>query len=145
MSKNYEVYFTNPDSPMRLEQWLESLLEDNRELVTFSNGYWIFRIIEHLSEMECTIDNTVNSYGKFYDMAVIALGFSSAELPCDEMNNKMLKKISDLFWLNNKLYESLKYIYRNLPRDFRCLPFSFDDLEQRYERLTKIRGANADH
>ena len=46
MSKNYEVYFTNPDSPMSLEQWLESLLQDNRELVTFSEGYWIFRIVE---------------------------------------------------------------------------------------------------
>ena len=49
MSKNYEVYFTDPDSPMALEQWLESLLEDNRELVTFSEGYWIFRIVEPLS------------------------------------------------------------------------------------------------
>ena len=46
MSKNYEVYFTNPDSPMFLEQWLENLLQDNRELVTFSEGYWIFRIVE---------------------------------------------------------------------------------------------------
>jgi len=52
MSKNYEVYFTNPDSPMFLEQWLESLLQDNRELVTFSEGYWIFRIVEPLSTIE---------------------------------------------------------------------------------------------
>ena len=57
MSKNYEVYFTNPDSPMILEQWLEDLLQDNRELVTFSEGYWIFRIVEPLSTMECTTDN----------------------------------------------------------------------------------------
>jgi len=34
---------------MSLEQWLESLLQDNRELVTFSEGYWIFRIVEPLS------------------------------------------------------------------------------------------------
>lgn len=135
MSKNYEVYFTNPDSPMFLEQWLESLLQDNRELVTFSEGYWIFRVFEPLSAIECTTDNAIKSYGDFFDKAVIALGFSSATLPGNESETKMLKRISDLFWLVSKLSDAMDYVYERLPPDFPCLPVDYDEIKQRMKEL----------
>lgn len=40
------------DSPMFLEQWLQSLLDDNRELVCFSEGWWVFRTIYPLTVPE---------------------------------------------------------------------------------------------
>ena len=50
MPDNYEVYyFGTSDSPMSLEEWLQSLLDDNRELVSFSEGWWVFRKIYPLS------------------------------------------------------------------------------------------------
>ena len=53
MSKNYEVYYMGTsDSPMFLEQWLQSLLDDNRELVCFSDGWWVFRKIYPLTVPE---------------------------------------------------------------------------------------------
>jgi len=137
MSKNYEVYFTNPDSPMFLEQWLESLLEDNRELVTFSEGYWIFRIVEPLSTMECTTDNAIKSYGDFYDKAVIALGFSSAEIPTIETETRLLKRISDLFWLVRNLSDALDCVYEKLPTHWRELPFSYHELKRKVKEIMK--------
>jgi hypothetical protein len=136
MSKNYEVYFTNPDSPMFLEQWLENLLQDNRELVTFSEGYWIFRIVEPLSTMECTTDNAIKSYGDFFDKAVIALGFSSAELPGKETEKKLLRRISDLFWLVNNLSNALETTYKKLPEHWRdTLPFSYFELMNKTKKV----------
>lgn len=137
MSKNYEIYFTNPDSPMFLEQWLESLLQDNRELVAFSEGYWIFRIAEPLSAMECVTDNTIRSYGDFYDKAVIALGFSSATLPGKETEAKLLKRISDLFWIVRNLSDALDYVYNKLPTHWRELPFSYHELKQKVKEIIK--------
>ena len=137
MSKNYEVYFTNPDSPMFLEQWLESLLQDNRELVTFSEGYWIFRIVEPLSTMECTTDNAIKSYGNFFDKAVIALGFSSAELPTIETETRLLKRISDLFWLVRNLSDALDCVYEKLPTHWRELPFSYHELKRKVKEIMK--------
>ena len=137
MSKNYEVYFTNPDSPMFLEQWLESLLQDNRELVTFSEGYWIFRIVEPLSTMECTTDNAIKSYGEFYDKALIALGFSSAELPTIETETRLLKRISDLFWLVRNLSDALDCVYEKLPTHWRELPFSYHELKRKVKEIMK--------
>ena len=137
MSKNYEVYFTNPDSPMFLEQWLENLLQDNRELVTFSEGYWIFRIVEPLCVMDCTTDNAIKSYGDFFDKAVIALGFSSATLPENESETKMLKRISDLFWLVGNLSDALDCVYEKLPTHWRELPFSYHELKRKVKEIMK--------
>ena len=145
MSKNYEVYFTNPDSPMALEQWLEGLLEDNRELVTFSEGYWIFRIVEPLSTMECITDNAIKSYGEFYDKAVIALGFSSAELPTIETEKKLLRRISDLFWLVNNLSNALETTYKILPEHWRdTLPFSYFELMNKTKKVIGNKKQEAD-
>jgi len=137
MSKNYEIYFTNPDSPMFIEQWLENLLQDNRELVTFSEGYWIFRIVEPLSTMECTTDNAIKSYGEFYDKALIALGFSSAELPTIETETRLLKRISDLFWLVRNLSDALDCVYEKLPTHWRELPFSYHELKRKVKEIMK--------
>jgi len=137
MSKNYEVYFTNPDSPMSLEQWLESLLQDNRELVTFSEGYWIFRIVEPLSTMECTTDNAIKSYGNFFDKAVIALGFSSAELPTIETEKKLLRRISDLFWLVRKQSDALDCCYERLLPIWRELPIDYQELKLKVKEIMK--------
>jgi len=137
MSKNYEVYFTNPDSPMFLEQWLENLLQDNRELVTFSEGYWIFRIVEPLSTMECTTDNATKSYGNFYDKAVIALGFSSAELPTIETEKKLLRRISDLFWLVRKQSDALDWCYERLLPIWRELPIDYQELKLKVKEIMK--------
>jgi len=137
MSKNYEVYFTNPDSPMFLEQWLENLLQDNRELVTFSEGYWIFRIVEPLSTMECTTDNAIKSYGEFYDKVVIALGFSSAELPTIETETRLLKRISDLFWLVRKLSDALDCCFERLLPIWRELPIDYQELKLKVKEIMK--------
>jgi len=137
MSKNYEVYFTNPDSPMFLEQWLENLLQDNRELVTFSEGYWIFRIVEPLSTMECTTDNAIKSYGEFYDKAVIALGFSGAELPTKETETRLIKRISDLFWLVRNLSDALDCCYERLLPIWRELPIDYQELKRKVKEIMK--------
>lgn len=113
------------DSPMFLEQWLQSLLDDNRELVCFSEGWWVFRTIYPLTVPE---NDVRTSYGDFFDKAVIALGFSSTTLPGKQLEKKMLKRISDLFWLIHKLSDALGYIYDNLPPNYPCLPFSYDEI-----------------
>ena len=120
------------DSPMFLEQWLENLLDDNRELVCFSDGWWVFRKIYPLTVPE---NDVRTSYGDFFDKAVIALGFSSAMLPGTEAETKMLKRISDLFWLVHKLSVAMDFVYENLPPDFPCLPVSYDEIKRRMKEL----------
>ena len=133
MPKNYEVYYMGTsDSPMFLEQWLQSLLDDNRELVCFSDGWWVFRKTYPLIVPE---NDVRTSYGDFFDKAVIALGFSSAMLPGTEAETKMLKRISDLFWLVHKLSDAMDFVYENLPPDFPCLPVSYDGIKQRMNEL----------
>ena len=133
MSKNYEVYYMGTsDSPMFLEQWLQSLLDDNRELVCFSDGWWVFRKVYPLIVPE---NDVRTSYGDFFDKAVIALGFSSAMLPGTEAETKMLKRISDLFWLVRKLSVAMDFVYENLPPDFPCLPVSYDEIKRLMKEL----------
>jgi hypothetical protein len=133
MSKNYEVYYMGTsDSPMFLERWLQSLLDDNRELVCFSDGWWVFRKTYPLTVPE---NDVRTSYGDFFDKAVIALGFSSAMLPGTEAETKMLKRISDLFWLVHKLSDVMNFVYEKLPPDFPCLPVSYDEIKQRMKEL----------
>lgn len=133
MSKNYEVYYMGTsDSHMFLEQWLQSLLDDNRELVCFSDGWWVFRKVYPLIVPE---NDVRTSYGDFFDKAVIALGFSSAMLPGTEAETKMLKRISDLFWLVRKLSVAMDFVYENLPPDFPCLPVSYDEIKRLIKEL----------
>ena len=88
MPDNYEVYYLGTaDSPMFVQQWLQSLLDDNLELVCFSEGWWVFRKVYPLVE----VNDAQTSYGDFFDKAVIALGFSSAMLPGKEAEDKLLK------------------------------------------------------
>ena len=75
------------------------------------------------------------SYGDFFDKAVIALGFSSAMLPGTKAETKMLKRISDLFWLVRKLSVAMDFVYERLPPDFPCLPVSYDEIKQRMKEL----------
>jgi len=101
MNKNYEVYYFTPDNPQHLEQWLDGILrESSLRLLATSGNYWIFEqtlLLDESAKVESFAVEAMESYGGFYDKAVIALGFSSASLPSEEMDNKMLKKISDLF------------------------------------------------
>lgn len=134
MKKNYEVYVFSPDNPQHLSQWLEQkLLEDSLHLITSNGNWWIFEQVLEL-DTSATIENNWHgdalvSYGEFYDKAVIALGFSSASLPSSDTDEKMLERISDLFWLVNILSKSLEHVYKLLPSHWRdTLPFSYFDL-----------------
>jgi hypothetical protein len=87
--------------------------------------------------MECTTDNAIKSYGEFYDKAVIALGFSSAELPTIETETRLLKRISDLFWLVRNLSDALDCVYEKLPTHWRELPFSYHELKRKVKEIMK--------
>jgi len=139
MKKNYEVYVFSPDNPQHLSQWLEQkLLEDSLHLITSNGNWWIFEQVLEL-DTSATIENNWHgdalvSYGEFYDKAVIALGFSSASLPSQEMDDKMLKKISDLFWCVRILSDALTVAYEKIPSHWRAsLPFSY------YEIMRKVK------
>ena len=132
MPDNYEVYYLGTaDSPMFLQQWLQGLLDDNLELVCFSEGWWVFRRVYPL------VNNLQNSYGDFFDKAVIALGFSSATLPVKEAEEKLLKRISDLFWLVRNLSDALDCVYGKLPAHWRELPFSYHELKRKLKEVMK--------
>lgn len=135
MPDNYEVYYMGTaDSPMFLEQWLQSLLDNNLELVCFSEGWWVFRKIYPLTVPE---NDVRTSYGDFFDKAVIALGFSSATLPVKEAEEKLLKRISDLFWLVRNLSDALDRVYGKLPAHWRGLPFSYHELKRKVKEVMK--------
>lgn len=135
MSENYKIYYYVPDSPALGEQWLQNLLvDDNLELVAFSDGWWVFRKVYPLAEPEIDVQL---SYGDFFDKAVIALGFSSATLPGKEAEAKMLKRISDLFWLVRNLSDALDCVYNKLPAHWRELPFSYHELKRKVNDVFK--------
>ena len=43
--------------------------------------------------------DSIDSYAEFYSKMVLALGFPSDCLPCTELDEKMLKKVSELMAL----------------------------------------------
>lgn len=140
MNKNYEVYSFTPDNPLHLEQWLEGILrETGLHLLAVSGNYWIFEQTLLLDETEKSgifAVDAMESYGGFYDKAVIALGFSSASLPSEEMDKRMLKKISDLFWLVRNLTDALQAVYEKLPTHWRSpLPFSYFEIIGRVKEV----------
>ena len=132
MPDNYEVYYLGTaDSPMFVQQWLQSLLDNNLELVCFSEGWWVFRKVYPL------VNDAQTSYGDFFDKAVIALGFSSATLPGNKTEEKLLKRISDLFWLVRNLSDALDCVYDKLPAHWRELPFSYHELKRKVKEVMK--------
>lgn len=142
MNKNYEVYYFSPDNPNHLEQWLEGiLLTTGLRLLSVSGDYWIFEqtlLLNESAKVGSLAVDATKSYGEFYDKAVIALGFSSASLPSEEMDQRMLKKISDLFWLVKNLTDALRTVYEKLPTHWRTpLPFSYFEI---IERVKEVLG-----
>ena len=134
MPDNYEVYYLGTaDSPMFVQQWLQSLLDENLELVSFSEGWWVFRKVYPLVE----VNNTQTSYGDFFDKAVIALGFSSAMLPGKEAEDKLLKRISDLFWLVRNLSDALDCCFEKLLPIWRELPIDYQELKRKVKEVMK--------
>ena len=101
----------------------------NPKIEVMENGN---KVIIHITVPE---NDARTSYGDFFDKAVIALGFSSAMLPGTEAETKMLKRISDLFWLVRKLSVAMDFVYERLPPDFPCLPVSYDEIKQRMKEL----------
>lgn len=140
MNKNYEVYYFSPDNPQHLEQWLEDILiTTGLRLLSVTGDYWIFEQTLLLSEpvkVGSFAVDAMESYGGFYDKAVIALGFSSASLPSSEMDNMMLEKISDLFQLVKDLADALFVVYSRLPTHWRTpLPSSYFELMNKVKRV----------
>jgi hypothetical protein len=143
MNKNYEVYYFSPDNPLHLEQWLEGILQTTGlRLLAVSGDYWIFEQTLLLDETAKTggfASDALESYGGFYDKAVMALGFSSASLPSPEMDVQMLQKISNLFLLVKDLTDALTATYNKLPAHWRDdLGFSYFGLMNRAKKLGLI-------
>jgi len=90
MNKNYEVYYFSPDNPQHLEQWLEGILKTTGlHLLSVTGDYWIFEqtsLLDNPAKVGSLASDAIESYGEFYDKAVVALGFSSASLPGEEMD-----------------------------------------------------------
>lgn len=132
MKKNYEVYYFSPDNPQHLEQWLEGILKTTGlHLLAVTGDYWIFEqtsLLDNSPKVGSLAGDAMESYGGFYDKAVVALGFSSASLPSEEMDQMMLKKISDLFWVCIHLADALQQIYQRLPAHWRDFSFSYFEL-----------------
>lgn len=140
MNKNYEVYCFKPDNPQHLAQWLEGILiESSLRLLATSGNYWIFEqtlLLDETAKIESLAQDAADSYSGFYDKAVIALGFSSASLPSEEMDQKMLKKISDLFWAVRTLSDALRNAYQKIPSHWRePLPFSYFEIMNRVKYI----------
>lgn len=135
MNKNYEVYYFSPDNPQHLEQWLEGILKTTGlHLLAVTGDYWIFEqtlLLDETATVGSFAVDAMESYGGFYDKAVIALGFSSASLPSEEMDQKMLKKISDLFWVCVHLADAMQQIYQRLPAHWRDFSFSYFEIMKR--------------
>jgi len=132
MPDNYEVYYLGTaDSPMFVQQWLQGLLDENLELVSFSEGWWVFRKVYPLVE----VNNAQTSYGDFFDKAVIALGYSSAMLPGKGAEDKLLKRISDLFRLVRELSDALDYCFERLLPIWRELPIDYRELKRKVEEI----------
>lgn len=145
MNKNYEVYYFTPDNPQHLEQWLEGILiESSLRLLATSGNYWIFEqtlLLDETAKIGSLAQDAADSYGEFYDKAVVALGFSSASLPSQSMDDKMLEKISDLFWAVRTLSDALRSAYQKIPSHWRePLPFSYFEIMNRVKEILKCRG-----
>ena len=93
-------------------------------------NYWVMRLREEENKSRLV-------YGDFFDKAVIALGFSSATLPVKEAEEKLLKRISDLFWLVRNLSDALDCVYGKLPAHWRELPFSYHELKRKVKEVMK--------
>lgn len=140
MKKNYEVYYFSPDNPQHLEQWLEGILQTTGlRLLATTGNYWIFEqtnLLEESSKIGSFSVDAMESYGGFYDRAVVALGFSSSSLPSEEMDQKMLKKISDLFWATKTLSDALRSAYEKIPAHWRTpLPFSYFEIMKKVKYI----------
>ena len=145
MNKNYEVYYFSPDNPQHLEQWLEGILQTTGlRLIANSDKYWIFEqtnLFEAPAKIGSLAQDAADSYGEFYDKCMVALGFSSACLPSSEMDDMMLRKISDLFWAANNLSEALKVTYEKLPTHWRTpLPFSYSEIMNKVKHILKTHA-----
>lgn len=147
MDKHYEVYCFTPCNSEHLQQWIEGIYKTTGlRLISSSDGYWIFEQTL-LLDTTATVENqkvgslavdAMESYGEFYDKAVIALGFTSDSLPSTDMDNKMLKRISDMFWFIRHLADAIEVVYNKLPAHWRDnLPFSYFDLKNKVDTLLK--------
>lgn len=92
---------------------------------------------DELKHRRDTLVDAQNIYGDFFDKAVIALGFSSATLPTKEAEEKLLKRISDLFWLVRNLSDALDCVYGKLPAHWRELPFSYHELKRKVKEVRR--------
>ena len=130
---------------------------DNDEAKKWAEAEMIFRGNKYVPEITCFALNNPHinpnkeleqigklqfvpptNYGSFYDKAVIALGFSSASLPSEKMDNLMLEKISDLFWAVNNLADALRVAYEKIPSHWRTpLPFSYFEIMERVKKILK--------
>ena len=142
MKKPYEVCYFSPDNPTHLEQWLEAiLLEENLRLIACTGDYWIFEqviLFDNTEKVGSFAVDSMESYGEFYDKAVLALGFPSATLPCQESDDMMLEKIGDLFWAARHLIDALQVTYEKVPSHWRdTLPFSYHEIMSKVKRIIK--------
>lgn len=134
MRRHYEIYFFQPLNAEHLGQWLdEKLTESGLKLVcSLPNSGFVFEFTE-----TSFAQDAMESYGEFFDKMVIALGYSSATLPCEEADNMMIKKVSDLLWLSRNLADALKVMYEKLPPHWRDLPFSYSNLMQKVKEILR--------
>jgi len=135
-----EVYYFSPDNPQHLEQWLEGILQTTGlRLLCSSGDYWIFEqttLFEGAPKVGSFASDAMESYGEFYDRAVVALGFSSASLPSTEMDEMMIEKIHDLFTMVRDLSGALRIAYGKIPSHWRTpLPFSYFELMNKVTKL----------
>jgi len=61
MTKYYVANYNDLDNPPPIEQWLEDMEQAGYEFVSFSNGYWIFKIIEPAPAKELNLMNASKS------------------------------------------------------------------------------------
>jgi len=140
MDKNYEVYCFTPNNSEHLQQWLEGIYKTTGlRLIAVTGIYWIFEqtlLLDTTATVEKFTRDAAESYGDFYDKAVIALGFTPDLLPSDETDSKMLKRIADMFWMIRHLTDALEFVYNKLPAHWReSLPFSYFDLHNKAKTL----------
>jgi len=141
MNKHYEVYYFSPENPTHLEQWLEGiLLTTGLRLLDSSGDYWIFEqtnLFDTSAKAGGFAVDAMESYGEFYDKAIVALGFSSASLPSQATDDMMLERISELFSVVKELADALNYVYNKLPSHWRELPFSYHELKLKVKEIMK--------
>lgn len=142
MNKIYEVYYFSPDNPQHLEQWLEGILRTTGlRLLAVTGDYWIFEqtnLLDTSAKAGGFAVDAMESYGEFYDKAMVALGFSSSSLPSQETDDMMLERISKLFSTVKELAGALNYVYNKLPSHWRSeCPFSYSAIVNRAKDVFK--------